>query len=381
MYNLQTENKKAILIFTDIYAEKKSDSLSGGADTKNIQALKKIEEEELVSLAKTILVDPVFSMMFKVSSINPATLVGAGQLEKIANGVNELSADIVIFNTDLSPRIQRNLEERLNCCVIDRCEVIIQIFADRARTREATLQAQLALLEYSMPRLTRRWEGLSQQRGGVKGSRGSGEKKIELDRRKLRLDIQKLKKDVEKVKSQRIVQRKNRCYGDKKIGAIVGYTNAGKSSLLKKLSGQDIFVEDKLFATLDAETRKVFFKIGNKTANFLLTDTVGFVSNLPHQLIDSFRSTLEEAVVADFLLILCDASHPAMQECFNVTTSVLKDLGCENKPVIVAINKVDEVFDKTKLFAFKTANPDAVEISVKMGTGLDELKSKIVSFL
>lgn len=247
------------------------------------------------------------------------------------------------------------------------------------------MQAELARLEYSMPRLTRRWTSLAQQRGGAKGtrgaSRGAGEKKLELDRRRLKTEIAKLKKEVERVRLQRSEQRKTRLNGDKKIGAIVGYTNAGKSSLLKKLSGAEVFTEDKLFATLDAETRKVFLQTGEKNIQILLTDTVGFVSNLPHQLIDAFRSTLEEAALADFLIIVCDAAHPAMPECLEVTKKVLDELSCSGKPSIIAINKMDEVFDEAQLLSLKERYPEAVEISVKTGQGLEGLKKKIANII
>ena len=336
MYRTDNEIKKALLIFTDIFSGQASNSYisRSSLQEKSAEALKEIEEKELQSLVETIFLKPLSSLRFRIAKENPATLVGSGQLEKIAQAIEEEGADLVVFNSAVSPRIQRNLEAALNTCVIDRSEVIIQIFADRAQTREAVLQAELARLEYSMPRLTRRWTSLAQQRGGAKGtrgaSRGAGEKKLELDRRRLKTEIAKLKKEVERVRLQRSEQRKTRLNGNKKIGAIVGYTNAGKSSLLKKLSGAEVFTEDKLFATLDAETRKVFLQMGEKNLQILLTDTVGFVSNLPHQLIDAFRSTLEEAALADFLIIVCDAAHPAMPECLEITKKVLDELSCSN---------------------------------------------------
>ena len=385
MYITDNETKKALLIFTDIFSGAASNShISRSAlQEKSAEALKEIEEKELKSLVETIFLKPLSSLRFRIAKENPATLVGSGQLEKIAQAIEEEGADLVVFNSAVSPRIQRNLEAALNTCVIDRSEVIIQIFADRAQTREAVLQAELARLEYSMPRLTRRWTSLAQQRGGAKGtrgaSRGAGEKKLELDRRRLKTEIAKLKKEVERVRLQRSEQRKTRLNGDKKIGAIVGYTNAGKSSLLKKLSGAEVFTEDKLFATLDAETRKVFLQTGEKNIQILLTDTVGFVSNLPHQLIDAFRSTLEEAALADFLIIVCDAAHPAMPECLEVTKKVLDELSCSNKPAIIAINKIDEVFDEAQILSLKERYPELVEISVKTGKGLEGLKRKLVS--
>lgn len=385
MYITDNEIKKALLIFTDIFSGPASNSHvnRSSLQEKSAEALKEIEEKELKSLVETIFLKPLSSLRFRIAKENPATFVGSGQLEKIAQAIEEEGADLVVFNSAVSPRIQRNLEAALNTCVIDRSEVIIQIFADRAQTREAVLQSELARLEYSMPRLTRRWTSLAQQRGGAKGtrgaSRGAGEKKLELDRRRLKTEIAKLKKEVERVRLQRSEQRKTRLNGDKKIGAIVGYTNAGKSSLLKKLSGAEVFTEDKLFATLDAETRKVFLQTGEKNLQILLTDTVGFVSNLPHQLIDAFRSTLEEAALADFLIIVCDAAHPAMPECLEVTKKVLDELSCSGKPSIIAINKMDEVFDEAQLLSLKERYPEAVEISVKTGQGLEGLKRKLVS--
>lgn len=387
MYITDNETKKALLIFTDIFSGPASSShiSRSSLQEKSTEALKEIEEKELKSLVETIFLKPLSSLRFRIAKENPATLVGSGQLEKIAQAIEEERADLVVFNSAVSPRIQRNLEAALNTCVIDRSEVIIQIFADRAQTREAVLQAELARLEYSMPRLTRRWTSLAQQRGGAKGtrgaSRGAGEKKLELDRRRLKTEIAKLKKEVERVRLQRSEQRKTRLNGDKKIGAIVGYTNAGKSSLLKKLSGAEVFTEDKLFATLDAETRKVFLQTGEKNIQILLTDTVGFVSNLPHQLIDAFRSTLEEAALADFLIIVCDAAHPAMPECLEVTKKVLDELSCSDKPSIIAINKMDDVFDEAQLLNLKERYPEAVEISVTTGQGLEGLKKKITDII
>ena len=387
MYITDNETKKALLIFTDIFSGPASNShiSRSSLQEKSAEALKEIEEKELKSLVETIFLKPLSSLHFRIAKENPATLVGSGQLEKIAQAIEEEGADLVVFNSVVSPRIQRNLEAALNTCVIDRSEVIIQIFADRAQTREAVLQAELARLEYSMPRLTRRWTSLAQQRGGAKGtrgaSRGAGEKKLELDRRRLKTEIAKLKKEVERVRLQRSEQRKTRLNADKKIGAIVGYTNAGKSSLLKKLSGAEVFTEDKLFATLDAETRKVFLQTGEKNLQILLTDTVGFVSNLPHQLIDAFRSTLEEAALADFLIIVCDAAHPAMPECLEVTKKVLDELSCSDKPSIIAINKMDDVFDEAQLLNLKERYPEAVEISVTTGQGLEGLKKKITDII
>lgn len=374
---LQTEESphRAVLVFTDIRVPRKGaeQSLFRAEDLHRL-ALQRMEESELHSLTAAVFVHPESSVRFKIVKPNPATLIGSGQLKKLAEAAAAAKADIIVFNDDISPRIQRNLEAALDLCVIDRREVIIRIFADRAETREAVLQARLARLEYSMPRLTRRWIALEQQRGGVKGSRGLGEKRLELDKRRLRAEIVRLKKDIEKVRMQRSLRRKSRMTGGQKIGAVVGYTNAGKSSLLKKLSGTGIFAEDKLFATLDAETRKIYLPDGTR---FLLTDTVGFVSGLPHQLIDAFRSTLEEAALADFLLIVCDASHPAVSECLSVTETILEELHCGEKTKLVVINKTDSVFDSAEIAKIKARYPDSAEISLKTGAGLDALKTRL----
>ena len=374
---LQTEESphRAVLVFTDIRVPRKGaeQSLFRAEDLRRL-ALQNMEESELRSLTAAVFVHPESSVRFKIAKPNPATLIGSGQLKKLAEAAAAAKADIIVFNNDISPRIQRNLEAVLDLCVIDRREVIIRIFADRAETREAVLQARLARLEYSMPRLTRQWIALEQQRGGVKGSRGLGEKRLELDKRRLRAEIVRLKKDIEKVRMQRGLRRKSRMTGSQKIGAVVGYTNAGKSSLLKKLSGTYIFAEDKLFATLDAETRKIYLPDGTR---FLLTDTVGFVSGLPHQLIDAFRSTLEEAALADFLLIVCDASHPAVSECLSVTETILEELHCGEKTKLVMINKTDSVFDTAEIARIKARYPDSAEISLKTGAGLDALKTRL----
>lgn len=335
-----------------------------------------VQEDELKSLCGTAEIKVKGIIRFRIEKNNSSLLIGKGQAEKLRTEAENCGANLIVFDNDISPRFQRNLEALLNIPVIDRREIIIRIFAAGARTKEAILQIKLAQLEYSLPRLTGGNDGLSQQRGGVKGSRGYGEKLLELDKRKIKAEITKLRKDIAEIKKYREVQRKNRMRGNKKTGAIVGYTNSGKSSLLKKLSGTDIFAEDKLFATLDAETRRVNL---SESVQILLTDTVGFVSNLPHQLVDAFRSTLEEAALADFLIIVCDASHPDIEKCFAVTNEVLEDLGCGEKPFIILINKSDNIFDKNAVFNMLNKYPQAMLISVKTGEGLPQLKQKLIS--
>lgn len=367
MHELIETTKKALLIFT---IETHNDKL------KILQT--DVAQGELKNLVRNIGLEPVGTETFKVAAVNPATFLGKGQVESVAQAVAAYGADVIVFNTQLSPRIQRNLESALNRCVIDREEVIIQIFADRAKTAEAKLQAELASLQYSLPRLTRKWHTLSQQRGGSFRSRGAGETKLELDHRVLRERIAALRaklSDVERVRSN---QRKNRLHSTLKTGSIVGYTNSGKSSLLQLLSKQKIGVEDKLFATLDSQTKRVFLPNGRFV---LLTDTVGFVDNLPHELIDAFKSTLEEARYSDFLIIVCDASHPAMLECLEITQNVLNDLACGEKKQIIFINKIDKTFNEETVVFLKHRYPDVIEGSVKENIGITALLEKIQSFL
>lgn len=254
--------------------------------------------------------------------------------------------------------------------VIDRQEVILQIFSDRAATREATLQVALARMEYSLPRLTRKWTHLSRQQGGAKGTRGEGETQLEIDRRIVTNRIVALKDELKKVEAQRTVQRKNRLSSTIPTAAVVGYTNAGKSSLLNLLCASDVLVEDKLFATLDPITRKLVLP---HKSEMLLTDTVGFISNLPHQLVDAFKSTLEEAQFNDFIVHVCDASHPDMLSCFDTTMEVLESLGCGEKPMVVFINKMDAVHNEFAIAKIVERYPKTILGSVKQKMGIDEL--------
>lgn len=258
-------------------------------------------------------VDIVESMILPLRAINPSTLIGKGNVASLEELVKDKEIELVIFDQDLAPRMQRNLERIFDTAVIDRQEVILQIFSDRAATKEAVLQVALARQEYSLPRLTRRWSHLSRQRGGMRGTRDAGETQLEIDRRIVLRKIANFKKELTKVENQRAIQRKNRLEGSIPTVAIVGYTNAGKSSLLNKLADTDVLVEDKLFATLDPTTRKINLNHGGE---IIISDTVGFVSNLPHQLVDSFKATLEETTYADLIIHLVDAAHPDVLNCY-----------------------------------------------------------------
>ena len=306
--------------------------------------------DELESLCSTLGIKCAAWDYFNVRSFNSATYIGSGQVQRLAWIAQENQCNLVVFNNSISPRIQRNLEEILGIAVVDRQEIILQIFADRATTKEARLQVELAQLQYSLPRLKRKWADLSQQRGGVKGAKGSGEKQLELDRRQAQTRIVRLKREIAEIERSRDVQRRNRTSGKIANVAIVGYTNSGKSTLLNKISDSNVLSQDMLFATLDPTTRRVRLPNGNFA---LFTDTVGFVSDLPHELVEAFKSTLDEAVLADILLIVLDASREDFISCWETTREVLEQLEAFEKPRLVLLNKMDKVTEES-LFAINT---------------------------
>ncbi len=337
-------------------------------------AFSAFREAELSSLVKTMGMAVTETEIVTIKSPKAPYLIGSGKMHEICERAEELEVDCIIFDADLSPSQQRNWEKNSGRCVIDRREVILQIFADRASTREAVLQVALARQEYSLPRLTRAWTHLSRQRGGSKGTRGEGETQLEIDRRIVMKHISQIKRELKKVREHRNTQRKQRQGIPVPSGSIVGYTNAGKSSLLKMLTNADILVEDKLFATLDPTTRRIHLPSGT---DVLLTDTVGFVQNLPHDLIDAFRSTLEETRYSDFILHLIDASHPEPMTCFETTMEVLESVGCADKPQILVINKMDLCEDILHLSGLKNLGVPVVQISVKDELGIEELMQTI----
>ncbi len=336
--------------------------------------------DELESLCSTLGIRCVCWDFFNIRQFNSATYLGSGQVQRLAYYASENQCNLIVFNNAVSPRIQRNLEMLLGIAVVDRQEIILQIFANRATTREARLQVELAQLQYSLPRLKRKWGELSQQRGGVKGAKGSGEKQLELDRRQAQERIVRLKREIAEIGKSREVQRRNRKQGNIANVAIVGYTNSGKSTLLNRISDANVLSEDKLFATLDPTTRRVHLP-GGTTA--LFTDTVGFVSDLPHELVDSFKSTLEEAVLADLLLIVLDASREDFLMCWETTRSVLEDLGAFDKPRLVILNKMDLVTEET-LFAinsFCLSGERCMKVSVKKDGSMQPVLSEIEKML
>jgi len=289
---------------------------------------------ELSFLTETAGAKHIRSFIQKLNIPDPRTFVGSGKIEEIAGFVSENEIDLAIFDDELSPVQIRNIEKILGCRILDRTNLILDIFASRARTSHARTQVELAQYQYLLPRLTGMWTHLERQRGGI-GLRGPGETEIETDRRIIRERIQLLKAQLKKIDMQMSTQRKNR--GKMVRVALVGYTNAGKSTIMNLLSKSEVFAENKLFATLDTTVRKVV--IGNLP--FLLSDTVGFIRKLPHDLVESFKSTLDEVRESDLLLHIVDISHPGFEEQISVVNETLKDLGSNNKPVILVFNKID----------------------------------------
>ena len=331
--------------------------------------------EELTRLVDTAGADVVGRLSQQVASPNPATLLGEGKVEELRGMVAELDATLVIFDEELSPVQGANLERDLKVRVMDRPEVILDIFSTRARSHEAKLQVELAQLEYLLPRLTRMWTHLSRIRGGI-GLRGPGETQLETDRRIIRKRIQSLRRKLQSVARHRENLRAGR--DDLLAAALVGYTNAGKSSILRMLSGaHDVFVEDRLFATLDTLTRDVDLGEG---AHARVTDTVGFIRKLPHHLVASFRATLEEARDADVLLHVVDASHPDWEGQIRVVDKVLAELELAERPLILVFNKMDAVRDAGALMARVSAlYPAAVFATTQRIDGLEALKARLRS--
>src|ERR1043166_4730556 len=333
--------------------------------------------EELEELVDTLGIPVVERKLIHHREQHARYLIGSGKAQEIADLVKTLECDVIVFDNELSPSQQRNWEELAGMTVADRQEIILDIFGARAQTREARIQVDLARMSYSLPRLTRAWSHLGQQGGGI-GAKGEGESQLEQDKRKIRLQIDRLKRELAAVRSSRATQRKDRKRAPVPNAAIVGYTNVGKSSLLRRLTGADVLVEDKLFATLDTTTRKI--ALPNKQP-LLLTDTVGFVRKLPHQLVEAFNATLEEAAVADFLIHVLDASQPEIIDFYNTTMKVLAELGADDKRMLVAFNKIDKVGDPSALVALDRHFPEAVSVSALTGDGMDELVERISEFV
>ena len=330
---------------------------------------------ELEELVNTLGIGVVGMELIRVRAQHKAFICGTGKSDEVIEMAREKECDCLIIDNGLSPSQQRNWEGNAGITVIDREEVILDIFAKRASTKEAQLQVQLARMEYALPRMAKMWGHLDREgggggSGGGGASRGMGEQQIEIDRRLARNKISHIKKELEVVRRQRATRRKDRDRFEVAAAAIVGYTNAGKSTLLNRLSGSDVFEADQLFATLDPTTRSIELPGGQQ---LLLTDTVGFVRNLPHRLVEAFKSTLEEAVLADFLIHVLDASDPGVEAFHRTTMEVLKELGAGDKPTLTVLNKVDRLGDGDELRLLRERFPDSLEISAKTGMGIDEL--------
>jgi len=374
LHETEEQRKRVLLVsISDGKKDKGEDAPATDASTGS----------ELRGLAETLELEIVGHEIIRIRERQPKFGMGSGKAEELAEKAKQLEADCLVFDWDPSPSQQRNWEALAEIPVIDRQELIIRIFAERAATREADLQVQLAQLNYRLPRLTHKYIDLSRQRGGRYGTKGSGETLLETDRRQIEQRIHRLEKEIEQVIKQRQVQRRQRERQGVPVCAIVGYTNAGKSSLLNALTGASVFVEDKLFATLDATTRR-FEPTPGMTA--LLTDTVGFIRRLPHSLIKAFRSTLEEASHANLLIHVLDISAPDIDEYYKTTVSVLRELGAGDIPIVTVLNKIDRLDPEQReaqLAGFLESGrfPESIAVSVKAETGLKELKTRIAEKL
>ena len=328
--------------------------------------------DELDGLARTAHYTPVGSFTQRLTTINPKTFIGKGKVEELVTAVKHHEADAVIFDEALTPAQTRNLESILKCGIVDRPWIILEIFKDHARTREAKTQVELARLKYALPRLTKMWTHLSRQRGGI-GMRDVGETQIQLDRRIIRDNIAKLNKKLKRIHRERQTQRKAR-QGSYQV-SLVGYTNVGKSTLMNSLTGTDTLVADKLFATLDSTVRKVK---KNFPYPILLADTVGLIDKLPHDLVASFKSTLDEIRNANLLLHVVDISHPNFREQLRVAEELIREMGAEELPMVLVFNKIDQMTDDDTVGHMKRQYPEAVFVSCQQGTGMDDLRKAIV---
>ena len=329
---------------------------------------------ELGELTATAGGEVVGDGLQKMDAPAPATFIGKGKAEEFAGFCRRQDVDTVIFDDDLSPAQCRNLEKIFECKILDRTSLILDIFARRARTREGKLQIELAQLQHLLPRLTRFWGHLSRQSGGIGMRGGEGESQLEADRRKVSERIDRIERDLDAVRRQRATQRAGRQRSQWPLASIVGYTNAGKSTLLNALTGSDVLAKDILFATLDPTTRRLKLPTNQ---NVLLTDTVGFIRKLPHGLVEAFKATLEEVVRADLLLHVVDISHPQAEEQIAAVNAVLAEIGADEKSTIMVFNKMDRLESRGALNRLQEKFPHAVAISATTGEGISNLLAEI----
>ena len=310
----------------------------------------------------------------RLDKVNAATFIGPGKAREFAEECREAGVDTVVFDEELSPAQGRNLEKVFECKILDRTALILDIFSQRARTREGKLQVELAQLNHLLPRLTRFWTHLSRQKGGIGMRGGEGESQLEVDRRKVRERIDKIQRDLELVMRHRSVQRTGRKRNQWPLGSLVGYTNAGKSTLFNAITGASTLTEDKLFATLDPMTRRLRLPTNQ---NVLLSDTVGFIRKLPHDLVDAFKATLEEVIEADLLLHVVDISLPQAQEQIDAVNVVLDELEVADKPMLMVFNKIDRVSAPGLAKRFTDQYPNSIVVSARTGEGFDAFMSEL----
>lgn len=333
--------------------------------------------DELAQLTESAGAEVLGRMLCKQSKIHAAHFIGKGKAEELAQMVKDNGANLVIFDEDLSPAQGRNLEEILDVRVLDRTQLILDIFARRARTREGCLQVELAQHRYLLPRLRRMWTHLERQAGGI-GLKGPGETQIEMDRRRIQELIRTLTHELELVRTRRAEQRRGRQRHGWSLVSIVGYTNAGKSTLLNRLAGADIYAQDQLFATLDPTTRQV--ELPNREP-CLMTDTVGFIRKLPHHLVDSFKATLEEVVEADLLLHVIDCAHPQVEQQIDAVHAVLQEIGADDKPVLYVLNKIDREEGKHTARRLARTLGRSAAVSAVTGEGVENLLNELADCL
>jgi GTP-binding protein HflX len=333
--------------------------------------------DELAQLSESAGAEVKGRFLVRQQKIKAGHYIGTGKAEEIADWIKENHVTMAVFDDDLSPAQGRNLEEVFEVRVLDRTQLILDIFAQRAQTREGRLQVELAQHQYLLPRLRRMWTHLERQQGGI-GLRGPGETQLEMDRRRIEDLIKTIKRDLELVRTRRTEQRRGRKRHGWALVSLVGYTNAGKSTLLNRLSGADIFVEDQLFATLDPTTRQVDLP-NHEPA--LVTDTVGFIQKLPHHLVDSFKATLEEVAEADLIVHVVDAAHPQVETQIDAVHTVLDEIGALEKPMLYVFNKIDDEKGRNAAKRLARLRPKSVAVSALTGEGIDLLYDELADCL